>query len=84
MTTKTRIVQIGNSRGFRVPKPLLERAQLPDEVEVRAEPGRLVVTGVRRPRAGWAAAARSMRVRNEDRLLDESTPMRFDEREWRW
>jgi len=83
MTVKTRIVQIGNSRGLRVPKPLLEQAQLPDEVEVRAEPGRLVVTGVRRPRAGWAAAARSMRLRNEDRL-DESTPTRFDQREWRW
>jgi len=84
MTVKTRIVQIGNSRGLRVPKPLLEQAQLPDEVEVRAEPGRLVVTGVRRPRAGWAAAARSMRLRNEDRPLDESTPTRFDQREWRW
>jgi antitoxin MazE len=84
MTTKTRIVQIGNSRGIRVPKLLLERAKLPDEVELRAEPGRLVVSGVRRPRAGWAAAARSMRLRNEDRLLDELTPTHFDDREWRW
>jgi antitoxin MazE len=84
MTSKTRIVQIGNSRGIRVPKLLLERAKLPDEVELRAEPGRLVVRGVRRPRAGWAAAARSMRLRNEDRLLDELTPTHFDDREWRW
>ena len=84
MTTKTRIVQIGNSRGIRVPKLLLERAQLPDEVELRAEPGRLVVSGVRRPRAGWAAAARSMRSRREDGLLDEPTPTHFDDREWRW
>lgn len=84
MTAKTRIVQIGNSRGIRVPKFLLERAQLPDEVELRAEPGRLVVSGVRRPRAGWAAEARSMRSRGEDGLLDEATSTRFDDREWRW
>ena len=84
MTTKTRIVQIGNSRGIRVPKLLLERAQLPDEVELRAEPGRLVVSGVRRPRARWAAAARTMRSRNQDHLLDEPTPTQFDELEWRW
>lgn len=84
MTTKTRIVQIGNSRGIRVPKLLLEQAQLPDEVELRAEPGRLVVSGVRRPRAGWAAAARTMRLRNEDQLLDEPTPTQFDDLEWRW
>ena len=84
MTTKTRIVQIGNSRGIRVPKLLLERARLPDEVELRAEPGRLVVTGVRRPRAGWVAAARTMRSRNEDHLLDDATPNQFDELEWHW
>ena len=84
MTTKTRIVQIGNSRGIRVPKVLLEQAQLSDEVELRAEPGRLVVSGVRRPRTGWAAAARTMRSRDEDGLLDEATPTKFDEMEWRW
>ena len=84
MTTKTRIVQIGNSRGIRVPKILLEQAQLSDEVELRAEPGRLVVSGVRRPRTGWAAAARTMRSRDEDGLLDEATSTKFDDREWRW
>jgi len=84
MTTKTRIIQIGNSRGIRVPKVLLEQAQLPDEVELRAEPGRLVVSGVRRPRVGWAAAARTMRSRGEDGLLDEPTPTQFDDVEWRW
>lgn len=84
MATKTRIVQIGNSRGIRIPKLLLEQAQLPEEVELRAEPGRLVVSGVRRRRAGWDAAARIMRSRDEDRLLDEPTPTQFEDREWRW
>src|SRR3989442_4538983 len=40
MMTKTRIVRIGNSRGIRVPKILLDQAQLPDEVELHAEPDR--------------------------------------------
>jgi hypothetical protein len=35
----SRIVQIGNSRGIRLPKVLLEEAQLADEVELQAEPG---------------------------------------------
>jgi antitoxin MazE len=38
---KGRIVQIGNSRGIRLPKVLLEEAQLEDEVELEAEPGAL-------------------------------------------
>ena len=81
---KSRIVQIGNSRGIRLPKVLLEEAQLSDEVELEAEPGRIVIRRGSRPRAGWAAAARRMRERDEDRLLDPTTPTRFDEKEWKW
>lgn len=84
MTTKTRIVRIGNSRGIRVPKLLLDEAGLPDEVELRAEPGRLVVRAAARPRAGWAAKARQMHERDEDAPLDDVTPTRFDETDWRW
>jgi len=35
MITRTKIVRIGNSKGIRVPKVLLEHAQLPDEVELQ-------------------------------------------------
>ena len=84
MATKTRIVKIGNSRGIRVPKLLLDQAQLPDEVELHAEPGRLVVQATRRPRTGWAEAARTMRERGDDAQLDEPTPTRFDREEWEW
>ena len=84
MTIKTRIVRIGNSRGIRVPKILLDQAQLPDEVELHAEPGRLVVRATRRPRAGWAEAARAMSVARDDDLLDEPTATRFDREEWEW
>lgn len=81
---KSRIVQIGNSRGIRLPKVLLEEAQLADEVELQAEPGRIVIRRGNRPRAGWTAAARRMREQDDDRLLDPTTPTRFDEKEWKW
>lgn len=84
MTTKTRIVRIGNSRGIRVPKLLLDHAQLPEDVELRAEPGRLVVRAARGRRFGWAEAAKAMRARNEDRLLDPSSATRFDDESWEW
>ncbi len=84
MTIKTRIVRIGNSRGIRVPKILLDQAQLPDEVELHAEPGRLVVQGARRPRTGWAEAARAMSEARHDGLLDGPLPTRFDLEEWEW
>ena len=84
MMATTRIVRIGNSRGIRVPKLLLDQADLPDEVELRAEPGRLVVSAAKRPRAGWAVAARLMRERGDDALLDAGTATRFDRTDWKW
>ena len=84
MIAKTRIVRIGNSRGIRVPKGLLEQAQLPEEVELEAERGRLVVRAAHGPRAGWAAAATAMHAQGDDQLLDAPTRTRFDEKDWQW
>ena len=84
MATKTRILRIGNSRGIRIPKALLEQADLPERVEVQAEPGRLVVTAARPPRAGWADAARRMHAAGADQLLDPPQSSTFDDREWEW
>ena len=84
MTIRTRIVRIGNSQGFRVPKALLEQAQLPEEVELSAQPGRLLVRGARRARAGWAEAAKAMHERGHDRLVDKPSVTRFDRKGWTW
>ena len=81
---RTRLVQIGNSRGVRLPKPLLQEAGLTDEVEIRAREGVIVIQRVGRPREGWAEAARQMRGRKDDRLIDEPTATRFDDEEWQW
>jgi antitoxin MazE len=81
---KGRIVQIGNSRGIRLPKVLLEEAQLGDEVELQTEPGRIVIRKGSRPRSGWVAAARRMHQQGDDVLLDPTTATRFDEKEWKW
>ena len=81
---RAHLIRIGNSRGIRVPKGLLEQAQLPEEVELQAEHGRLIVRAARGPRAGWAAAAKAMHVQGDDQLLDVPTRTRFDEKDWRW
>ncbi len=84
MTTKTRIIRIGNSRGIRVPKGLLEQAQLPEEVELQAEHGQLIVRAAQGPRAGWAAAAKAMHAQGDDQLLDAQIRTRFDVKDWQW
>ncbi len=81
---KTRIVKIGNSQGVRIPKLLLERSNLPEEVEIEAQDNQIVIRSANRPRQGWADAFRSMAARGDDVLLDENVPTRWDKEEWRW
>jgi antitoxin MazE len=81
---KTKLVPIGNSRGVRIPKPLLEQAGLEDDVELRVVEGGILVRGVGVRRAGWAEAAEKVRERGEDGLLDAPVSTDFDESEWNW
>ena len=73
---KSRLVRIGNSRGIRLSKPVIEQARLAEEVEVDVRDGAVVITSARSPRAGWADAARLMRGNSEDVLLDDPVPTR--------
>jgi len=50
---RSKIVQIGNSRGIRIPKVLLEHAHLRDDADLDVEDGALVVRCADSPRAGW-------------------------------
>lgn len=81
---KTRLVRIGNSRGIRLPKPLIIQAGLTDEVELHVRDGAIVIERASVPRAGWAQAAKEMHERDEDQLLDLPASTRFEEEEWEW
>ena len=81
---KTKIIRIGNSRGVRIPKPLLQEAGLEDQVVLRVVEDGIVIEAVAEPRAGWAEAARTLRERKGDGLLDGMVPTDFDDADWVW
>jgi len=82
MAVRARIVRIGNSRGLRIPKQLLDQTGLGDEVELEVQRDQIVIRAARRPRAGWDEQFRAMAERGDDRLLDdEPIPTQWDETE---
>ena len=83
---KTRIVRIGNSRGVRIPKALLEQTGLDNEVAIEAEGNCLVIRPALRPREGWDEAFRAMAQAGDDKLLDGDlvSTSKWDEDEWEW
>ncbi len=81
---KAKLVQIGNSRGIRLPKPMIEEAKLNDEVDIHVKEGAIIITSSLNPRSGWAESAKLLHDRKEDDLLDDSSATIFDETEWKW
>ena len=83
---KARIVKIGNSQGIRIPKLLLERSNLDEEVELEAEDNRIIIRSAKQPRQDWESAFRAMAERSDDELLDKDllAQTQWDEDEWQW
>ncbi|MBL9082484.1 MAG: AbrB/MazE/SpoVT family DNA-binding domain-containing protein [Planctomycetales bacterium] len=80
----SRIITIGNSKGIRIPKPLLEQSGLKDEVEIIATKQGLVIRPKTNLRAGWSEAFAEMAKAGDDELLDPPTTSKWDRDQWTW
>jgi antitoxin MazE len=81
-----KLVAIGNSRGVRIPKAMIEQIGLGEDVELEVVDGTIVIRRKRRPREGWAEAAKLLAERGEE-LPPEITDMTETEwmrDHWRW
>jgi antitoxin MazE len=82
---KTNLIAIGNSRGIRIPKPLIEQCGLADEVEIDVRDKSIVIYSPRKSRDGWDKAFAQMARLKDDTLRDGSDkPSRWDSEEWEW
>jgi antitoxin MazE len=52
---KTKLIRIGNSRGVRIPKPLLKQSGLEGEVRLRVVEGGIMVEAEKSSRASRSA-----------------------------
>jgi antitoxin MazE len=81
---RAELVRIGNSRGIRIPKPLIEQCRLGETVELRVENDCLVIAPQRRSRQGWEDAFSAAAPPANDALLLDIGPNDFDKKEWKW
>ncbi len=84
-TVKTKVVRIGNSRGIRIPKVILDQCYINDEVELETKGNCLVVKSPHTAREGWDSAFQKMHENQEDILImGDNVTNEFDEDEWEW
>lgn len=65
-----KLVRIGNSRGVRLPKALIEEAGLGDDLEITVRDGAIVIARARKVREGWAEAFKHM-AQHEQGMWDD-------------
>lgn len=66
------IVQIGNSKGIRLSKTLLEKYNIKDTVELILEKGYIILKPKAEPRKGWEKAFKKMHEHGDDKpLMDD-------------
>lgn len=63
------IIKIGNSKGFRLSKTLLEKYNIKDKVELILEKERIIIKPINNPRKGWEDAFKEMHENGDDKLL---------------
>lgn len=80
---RTEIIKIGNSRGLRIPKSVLEHCGMERVITLRIEDQRIILTPYKEPRTGWEEKFQLMAQNKDDTLLDSDSPS-WDEEEWQW
>lgn len=78
------VIPIGNSKGIRLPKTIIEQLKISDQLELKIEDQKIVLKPVfRNPRIGWPDLFKEMHKNKDDNILikDEDETEDF---EWEW
>jgi antitoxin MazE len=63
------VIKIGNSRGIRFNKTIIERYNIRDTVEMILEKGHITIKPLSKPRKGWDEAFIEMHENGDDKLI---------------
>jgi antitoxin MazE len=66
---ETSIIKIGNSKGLRLSKTIIEQYNIKDKVELILEKGHIILRPVQPPRKGWDKAFKEMHESGDDKPL---------------
>lgn len=80
---ETNVIKIGNSKGVRLSKTILEKYQIGEKVEIILEDDQIVLKPIKTPRQGWAEAFKKMHENGDDELLIPDVFEDEDFEEWK-
>jgi len=83
---KVKIIDIGNSKGIRLPKQLIEEYNIGSEMELKPIAGELLLCQPGSTRKGWEQQMKKAIAKGDkpDKDLFEDLSNDFDQTEWTW
>lgn len=80
------LIRIGNSRGVRIPKSVIEQCGFGDRIDLVVEEGRVILVRNSDPRRGWKEALQAAKdtIPADEFLLDGIPEHEFDGDDWTW
>jgi antitoxin MazE len=66
---ETAIIKIGNSKGLRLSKTILDKYNIKDKVEIILEMGQIILKPIEAPRKNWETAFEKMNKEGDDKML---------------
>jgi antitoxin MazE len=80
---ETAIIKIGNSKGLRLSKTILEKYNIKDKVEIILEMGQIILKPIETPRKNWDISFEKMHQEGDDTLLLTDVFEDEDFEEWK-
>jgi len=84
---KTKVIKIGNSKGIRIPKSIIDQSGLTEEVELEIKDDKIIIKSISRSRENWDYLFKKMSQNNDDVLFDSdslSKQTTWDKDDWEW
>jgi antitoxin MazE len=73
------VIQVGNSKGIRLNKTILEKYQIKDKIELIFEEEFILIKPMKTPRQNWDLAFAEMHKNSDDNLLIDDV---FEDENW--
>ena len=78
------VVPIGNSKGIRIPKSILQQLNIEEKVELEVHNTEILIRPIKKkPREGWSEEFMKMHQNGDDSLLVDNLTEQ-DDFEWEW
>ncbi len=79
----TKIIQIGNSKGIRIPNQILKELNIENQIEliINDKKDEIILKPMHKVRDGWFESFKKMKSISEDKLLIDDS---LDLKEWEW